>query len=320
MPPASSPFDAPQPGVPSPPPAGKPPEKPKPEREHLGWDRIRGRATTIANISALFICLVIVGVAGGYFYAQSRKPTPTTNPPAVQTLSQAEIDKLSEIGANLGTAGQTLNIGANALFRGKAEVTGDLTIGGRLNANGPVTLSELNITGTTAATGLNVGSNLIVGGNATLQKSLTVAGLVTLNSNLNVVGAASINTLNANTLTVRNIAISGPLSIAHLATQGPTPFFAAGSVGTGGTVSISGNDTAGQININTGSGPGAGVTLMTVTFRAAYGAAPHVLLSARTAGAAAAQAFVLPASTNFRVMANTPPAGQTLSFDYFVTQ
>jgi hypothetical protein len=313
MPPATPQFGAPKP----------PAEAPKPDKKPKaipGWDAIKGRANTAASIAALFIFLVGLGVAGGYFYSQSRKPAPVAKAPSVQTLSQSDIDKLSEVGANLGTSGQTLNIGANALFRGKAEVTGDLTIGGRLNANGPVTLSQLNITGTTAATGLNVGSNLIVSGTTTLQKAVSIQDLLTINGNLNVTGAASLNALNAKSISVQTIAISGPLTISHLATAGPTPFFAAGAVGAGGTVSISGNDTAGIININTGTGPGIDAVLMTITFRAAFGAAPHVLLTPRTSAAAQAQAFVSPTNTAFRVQAHNPLPGAVLSFDYFVTQ
>lgn len=296
------------------PPAGAP-EAPK---KH-SWDQIRSRANTIGSIAALFLFLLLVGGLGGYFWSLSRKTPPATGP-TVQTLSPEDLQKLSEIGANLGTTGQVLNIGANALFRGKIDVGGDLSIGGRLNANGPVTLSQLNITGTTAATGLNVGSNLIVSGTTTLQRSLIVQALATIEGGLNVSGSASLNAVNANSIAVRNISISGPLTIGHLSTQGPTPSASTGAVGGGGTVSISGNDTAGTININTGSGPSVNTTLMTITFRAAYTATPRVLLMPRTAGAATAHAYVIPSSTNFRILAVNPPAGSTLTFDYFVTQ
>jgi hypothetical protein len=264
------------------------------------------------------VFLLMAGAAGGYFWAKAHTPPPKAKEPTISTLSQDEINKLNEAGANLGTTGQTLNIGANALFRGKVDVGGELSIGGPLNANGPVTLSSLNITGTTAATGLNVGSNLNVAGTTTLQKSLTVTGLGTFNGGLNAGGIASFNAVNAATLAVHTISISGPLTIGHFVTQGPAPTVAANSVGAGGTVSISGNDTAGTININTGSGPGG--TLATVTFRALYGTTVHVLLTPLTDGAAAASAFVTRNNAGFQVHAGTPPAGSTLSFDYLVTQ
>ena len=298
--------------------ASKPSDE-QPKRLSRTWNALRTRANTVGSIGALFIFLLVLGGALGYFYSQSRKnPTANNHKPSVQTLSQDELNKLSEIGANLGTAGQVLNIGADALFRGKVNIGGDLAIAGRLNANGPVTLSQLNITGTTAATGLNVGSNLIVGGTTVLQKSLTVQDLVAINGGLNVSGAASFNTLNASTIAVRSISISGPLTIGHLITQGTAPIIAAGAVGGGGTVSISGNDTAGTININTGTGPGG--VLATITFRAAYGASVHVLLSPLTGSAASAQAFVTRNNGGFQIHANSPAAGSTLSYDYLVTQ
>jgi hypothetical protein len=244
---------------------------PAPQQDNglRAWDRVRERASTYGSITALFVALVTVGVFGGYLYSQSKKtPTPTTKP-VIQTLSAEDLAKLNEIGANLGTSGQTLNVGANALFRGKADVTGDLTVGGRLNANGPVTLSQLNITGNTAATGLNVGSNL------------------------NVTGA-------------------------HLVSQGSAPSVSAGGVGAGGTVSISGNDTAGTVNINTGTGPGG--VLATIGFRAPFGSTVHVSLTPLTGAAADASAFVTRSNAGFQIHANTPPSGQTLSFDYLVVQ
>lgn len=300
-----------------------PPSTPKPapiqpKAPHkLNWGRIKGQANVVASIAALFLFLTSVGGVAGYFYSQSRK-NPAPQSPTVQNLTAEDLAKLSEIGANLGTAGQVLNIAADALFRGKADIGGDLSIGGRLNANGPVTLSQLNITGTTAATGLNVGSNLIVSGTTTMQRSLTVQDLVTINGGLNVSGAASFQSLNATTIAVTNISISGPLTVAHLRTQGPAPTLVAGSVGSGGTVSISGNDTAGTININTGGSPGT--TLATLTFRAAYTSTVHVQLTPLTAAAASADAYVTRNGGGFQIHVVSPPAGSTLSYDYLVVQ
>lgn len=306
-------------------PPGTPPPlfKQTAPKPNLGgsWRRLTGRASAIASVISLFVFLAVVGGVGGYYYAQSRKVAPAAPKTAITSLTPEELAKLSEVGTNLGTSGQTLNIGANALFRGTANVAGDLTIGGKLNANGPVTLSQLNITGTTAATGLNVGSNLNVTGNTTLQKSLSVGGLTTLSGGLNVGGAASFNSINATTLSVSTINISGPLRISHLATQGPTPIFVTGTaVGGGGTASISGNDTAGTLNFNTGSTPPAG-TLGTITFRATFTGTPHVLLSPLTGAAANTRAYVTRTTGGFQVRTDSPPpAGSTLSFDYLVTQ
>ena len=284
------------------------------------WDRLRKRATVFGSIAGLFLFLVGIGGTVGYFYAQSKKPATTAKQTPVQTLSQDDINKLSEVGANLGATGQTLNIGANALFRGKADITGDLNIGGKLNANGPVTLSQLNISGNTAASGLNVGSNLLVSGTTTLQNTLTVASLATFNGGINANGNSSFNALNANTLSVRTINISGALAISHIVTQGSTPGFVSGNaLGGGGTASMSGNDTSGTIDFNIGSSPPAGI-LGTITFKAAYGATPHIILSPLTGAAATTPAYVTRTLTGFVVRTDSPPTAGTLAYDYIVTQ
>jgi hypothetical protein len=292
------------------------PAAPKPK----SWNKLKNRATTGASIAILFAFLLAVGLAIGYFWAQRNKPASTEKKTVIETLSKEDLQKLNDIGGNLGTSGQTLNIGANALFRGKADVTGDLTIGGRLNANGPVTLSELNIAGETQSSGLRVGSNLTVAGSTTLGREVIIGGATNINNNLIVTGRATIGALNASTISVRSIAVTGPITVAHLATSGPTPFVQAGSIGAGGTVSISGNDTAGTVNINTGSGVSTNVTLATVTFRAPYGATVHVQITPLTSGAATANAYVTRSPSSFVIRAVNPPSSQTLSFDYIVTQ
>jgi hypothetical protein len=303
------------------------PMPPTPEHKsghHFGsgtkWDALRARATIIASIGALFLFLAAAGGAIGYFYSQSKKTVTVTKSPNIETLSPSEINQLGSIGTNLGTTNQILNIGANTLFRGAASIVGGLTVGGSLNANGPVTLSQLNITGATAGTSMNLGSNLNVGGTSTLQKALTVNALTTINNGLTVSGQISAGSITAKSIAVNSISLTGPLTIGHIVTSGPTPFYASGADGSGGTVSISGNDTSGTININAGSGPSANSVLMSVTFRAAFGAAPHIQLTAKTLGAAEAEAYVLPTSTGFQVLANTPPSGRPMSFDYLVTQ
>ena len=302
------------------PPVSAVPPTPPPAKKS-SWNQLRRKADSIASLVVFLTFLVAVGGVIGYYYSKSRQPVTTTPKTTISTLSSAEIAKLGQIGTDLGASGQTLNIGANALFRGKIDVSGDLSIGGHLNANGPVTLSQLNITGTTAATGLNVGSNLNVTGNTTLQQGLSVGQLATFASGINVGGNASFNALNAGTLAVRTISISGPLTIGHLSTQGPVPGMVAGTaVGGGGTTSISGNDTAGTVNLSTGSAPPAGV-LATVTFRAPYTSSVHVMLSPITGASASIPAYVTRTSGGFQIRVDSPPpAGSVLNFDYFVTQ
>ncbi|HVQ43375.1 MAG TPA: hypothetical protein VMT30_00190 [Candidatus Saccharimonadia bacterium] len=315
MPPGSTPPLAPSPQTPLP----KPP--PPAKNRHAGWHRLTDRANVVGAVVGLFAFLLAVGGVVGFYYARLNQPAKTEPKSNVTALSPAELAKLSEIGNSLGSSGQTLNIGAGALFRGKVDVAGDLSIGGRLNANGPVTLSQLNVTGGGGVIGLNVGSNLNVTGTTVLQQTLSVTGLATFAGGINVGGNASFNAINASSLAVRNLSISGPLVVGHLTTQGPTPGFVTGpAVGSGGTASISGNDTAGTLNFNTGGGPPSGV-LGTITFRAAYTATVHVLLTPLTGAGAATPAYVTRTTGGFQVHTDTaPPSGAVLSYDYLVTQ
>lgn len=283
------------------------------------WHHLRQRARVTAQITSLFAFLLIAGGVAGYFYGNSRQSTAPAPTPAVTTLSADDLNKLSQVSGSLGSNGQVLNIGADALFRGKVDVSGDLSVSGHLNANGPVSLSALNITGASGTTGLTVGTNLVVGGTATFQKSLTVSDLASA-ANLNISGNASINSLNATSIAVRTIAISGPLTIGHLISQGAAPVISGGSVGAGGTVSISGNDTAGTVNISLGTNPGSNVVVATITFRAAYGNTTHILLTPLTEAAAASGAFVTRSAAGFQIHTRTNPTGGVLSFDYFVVQ
>lgn len=283
--------------------SGSKPPVPKPKST---WNTLRTKANTAASIIALFVFLIGAGAVTGYYYSQSKKPAPKAASPTVQTLSQDDISKLSNISSNLGSGGQTLNIGADALFRGNANVIGNLTVGGHLTANGPVTLNQLAI------------ADLSVSGTTTLQGALTVNALANFGKGISVTGVSSLDSVNANSISVHNISISGPLTIGHLITQGATPLIAANQDGAGGTVSISGNDTSGQVNINTGTAPGT--TLATVTFRATFGTSVHVILSPITGPAAAAQAYVTRNNGGFQVHANAAPAGLVLSYDYLVTQ
>ncbi|HSX02732.1 MAG TPA: hypothetical protein VLI05_05475 [Candidatus Saccharimonadia bacterium] len=303
----------------SPPPGSTPPEPRRPTDR--SWARMKARANSISGVITLLLSVLVVGGAIGWSLSLFRSSKAPSNGPAITTLSQDDIKKLTDIGTNLGTANQTLNIGANALFRGNVNVTSDLTVGGRFNANGAVTLSQLNITGTTALGGLNVGSNMTVAGVTTLQKGLTVNDLVAVNGGLNVSGTASVNALNASNISVKTLSISGPLLISHLVSQGAAPTATAGSaVGGGGTISLSGNDTSGTLNINTGSGPAAGV-LMTVVFRAAYTGTPHVVISPLTGAAGSLPVYITRTATGFQVRVdNPPPAGSVFAYDYVVMQ
>jgi hypothetical protein len=296
-------------------PSPTPPEAPKPPQQR-SFARIRARANSVSGVAVLLLAVLVLGGGLGYIYSSTRPKT--TSKTTVNTLSPEEIQKLTDVGTSLGNTNQVLTIGANSLFKSNLNVNGDLTVGGRFSANGPVTLSQLSISGSTALAALAVGGDASIQGATTINKSLTVHNLLSVNGGLNVSGTASVNALNAGSVSTQKISISGPLTIGHLVTQGPAPGLSAGAVGAGGTVSISGNDTAGTINISTGAGPGA--LLATITFRASFSATPHIQLTPLTPDAAALNVYVTRAATGFAIHAVNPAAGAVYSFDYLVTQ
>ena len=102
---------------------------------------------------------------------------------------------------------------------------------------------------------------------------------------------------------------------------GPTPTVAAGvGAGTGPTVSVVGDDTAGTVTVTTGTGPSAGV-LAVVTFATPWSSTPpSVVLLPKTAGAAALQAYAATTPTALTISVGAvPTASTTCSFDYQAT-
>lgn len=294
---------------------------PKPRQQ---WSAVAKGASTRAKIITFLVALVIAGAGIGYLAGHLIKPASKTNqnatPTTVQNLSPDEISKLGQIGTTLGSQGQVLTVGADSIFKGRVDVGGDLNLNGHFNANGPVSLQNINSNGTSNFGVVTIGQGLQVGGAATMQGGLNASNFLNVNGSLNVNGNSSLGAVTASSLTVRNLTVLGPLAIAHLVSSGPAPSIAGGALGSGGTANISGNDTSGLINLNTGGGPGTGL-LATITFRAGYGGRPHVILMPSSSAAATTFVHVAPSPGGFSIVADgAVPAGSTLSFDYIVVQ
>ncbi len=301
----------------------KPPVQIQPAADR-GYRSLSRRANNTAKVVALLFAILAVGSGLGYFIAQVSKNDAKKKLPApeVKNLTADELSKLSNLGSNLGTSNQLLTVAANAQFNNSVLINKDLSLSGKLNANGPVTINTLTITGSgTSINGLQDPGILNVAGATTLQNGATINGLLSVLGNLAVSGTGNFNTVSATTVNVRNLSLSGPLVVSHIQTQGQLPSSSTGgAAGGGGTTSLSGNDTAGTININIGAGAGSGV-LMTVTFRAAYSGNVRVLLSPLTGAAASAAVYVTRSATGFQVRTDLPlTPGSILSFDYFIVQ
>src|SRR5690606_19660637 len=101
-----------------------------------------------------------------------------------------------------------------------------------------------------------------------------VQGSTTLRD-LSVSGSSTFSgAMTASQLTVSNLIISGNGTLQvpnHINFTGPTPGRTIGTaLGSGGSLSISGSDTSGTININTGSGTSAGC-FARINFQKSFG-------------------------------------------------
>jgi hypothetical protein len=102
-------------------------------------------------------------------------------------------------------------------------------------------------------------------------------------------------------------------------TGAPIPTIAVGAqAGTGATVAVTGDDTAGKVTVTTGTGAVPG-TLATVTFSGAFGNAPFVVLTPKDVAGAALGIYNGTSTSAFSVKAaNVPATSTAYTFDYIV--
>ena len=125
-------------------------------------------------------------------------------------------------------------------------------------------------------------------------------------------------------LTVQELVVSANLTVnGHIITAGSTPTITAGvATCTTPAVSVTGNDTAGTLNITTGTGCSATGVLATLTFNKTFTAVPHVNLTPTNANATNIKYFRGSATTaGFSIdTAMTPSDSTNYTFDYWVAQ
>jgi parallel beta-helix repeat protein len=172
--------------------------------------------------------------------------------------------------------------GAELHISGDANIGGDFSVAGQLNVSGAATLASLTVTG-----------------DATVQGNLTVAGDVE----------------------VRNITVNG-----HIITSGNAPVVAIGdAVGQAAAneaapiAAVDGNDSAGTINVTTGSQNLANGVLAHISFAEAFSSSYKVVLSASNDPAGTLRVHTVKTATGFDIVANDTVSGLTqYAFDYIV--
>lgn len=265
----------------------------------------------------LFIVVVLAGAIVFFVVFQASQegddPTITT-----QELTQETIDQLLGSDSKVGDPKQLLTIESNAVFTGKVLVQDGLDVAGPITVGGALSLPGITVSGNSAfdevtINNLTTTGNALVQGQVSIQQGLTVSGPVTF-----------AGTFSAASFSIQNLQVDQELLInRHIDAGGPTPGVSAGgAVGGGGTVTISGTDTAGTVTVNVGGGAGAG-NLATVNFAAQFNATPHVVITPVTSQASmvhGAHKFYLSGRTSGSFTIATSgglPAG-SVSFDYIV--
>lgn len=274
--------------------------------------RIQGLITGLNIYLVLFIFIVVLAAGIVLIGIQRNKKAAAPTTVNTQTLSAEDLKKIAESEQKVGDPKSTLSIESNAIFSGKVLIRDSLDVAGTIKVGGALSLPGISVSGESSfdqikANNLTITGNTAIQGQLTIQKGLTSSG-----------GASFGGPISAPTLTVQSLQISGDLQITrHIDAGGGTPGKVDGSaLGSGGTVSVSGSDTAGTITVNTGGGPGAGC-FVTVNFTQKFSGNPHVVVSPVGSGAASLQYYINRNSSNFSLCtANAPGGGQSFSFDY----
>lgn len=251
------------------------------------------------------------------------------------TLSPSALDKLGVSRNAVGSAGTELIVGPNSRFNGTLTVGSDVSIAGQLRLNskfsatdaslaklqaGDTAVEQLNVNGDATVSSLNLRKDLAVVGLTRLQGPVTISQLLTVNNNVNIAGNLAVGgVLSARGFQASSLTSDTTLTIGgHVITRGSAPSAGPGNaLGANGTISISGNDAAGTVAANIGTGAGSGI-IAYVAFRSAYSSTPHVVVS--PVGAGMGSVYVNRTASGFSIGVNGPLAPGGYAFDYIVMQ
>lgn len=272
------------------------------------------------KVNVYFLSFGILVAIGGVItivgYLNSQKPAAQANV-ASQQLTNDALKQLANNDASVGSASQTLTVQGNAIITGQTLMRGNLNVAGNFQSAGGIqgptlTISGKSNLGETQINSLQVATNTAIQGSTTLR-------------DLNVAGAASFGgAITASQITVTNLTLSGNAVLQvpnHISFTGPSPShtITPATLGSGGSASVSGSDTAGSVNINTGSGtqPGCFVRL---NFNQTFINQPRVIISPVGSAAGQTEYYVDRSNSGFSICtSNAAPTNQVFAFDYFVT-
>jgi cytoskeletal protein CcmA (bactofilin family) len=276
--------------------------------------KVQGLVGRVNIYVLLFLLIILIaGVATFASFKASNKEASVSIDG--QNLSPEDLQKLKNTDTSVGDAKQTLTIASNAVFNGRVLIRDSLDVAGTIRIGGTLALPGITVSGTSAFENVQVGSNISVAGNGAVQGTLTVQKDLTVGGNATFAG-----NITASRISIDVFTLNGDLQLnRHIDAGGPSPRVTAGSaVGGAGTVSISGTDTAGTVNINFGFGTSAGI-LANISFVNTFNQTPHVVITPVGSNCASLNYYVNRTTGGFSIgTANAGPSGVSCAFDFIV--
>lgn len=259
------------------------------------------------------VLMVVAGATGVVFYLKAKNGTNSPTSLGSQSLPQSTLDQLANSDVTVGEPKHTLSVQSDTVFGGSVVVRSNLQIAGSLQVGSNLAINGIRVTGNSTFDDVQITKSLALTGNGSVQGQLNVQ------QNLNVNGGGTfLGALSAPSLAVGSIQLNGDLIVTHhLSAGGSTPGRTNGTaLGSGGTVSVSGSDSAGSVTINTGGGPGPGC-FVTINFSTKFNSTPHIVITPVGSAAAGIQYYINRSTTSFSICsAGSPPGSSTFGFDY----
>jgi len=289
---------------------------------------------TFIGIGAVLVILAVNAVIVSYFLQSKTAEANTVNRSDV-TISPEVLNGLGVSRNAIGDQNTELTVGPDAKFNGTLTVADDVSIAGKLSLNnkfsasdasltklqaGDTTLNKLGVNGDIVADSLSLRKDLTVDGVIRFQGAVTVNQLLTVANNLNVTGNLSIGgVLTSRSLQVSSLVVDTSISVGgHIITGGAAPSVGSGpAIGSNGTVSISGNDSAGTVAVNVGTGATGGVVAQ-IAFKQQYSNTPHVIIT--PVGPGVSGFYVNRSVGGFSIGVTNALSPGGYAFDYVVVQ